>query len=121
MMKKLLLLLVIIVTLISCEVDRQALIIGRWNKINITGLDSIQETWTFDNTGDCFRLRSYAGETDTLIRGAYLVKNDILTITGESIIPYYIGDWQVHSIDEVSMALILQDVGLDFFEFTKED
>lgn len=122
MIKKLLPFIALIIVLFSCEIDREALILGRWTKIDLVS-DSVPfiDTWAFDNTGDCFMIRETAGNQDTLIEGKYLIKNEVLTITGETNIPYFMGDWDINSIDENHMSVILQAPGLEYFEFIKED
>lgn len=122
MIKKLLPFIALVVTLISCEIDRQSLIIGRWTKIDIVN-DTVPfiDAWAFDNTGDCYMIREVDGNQDTLIEGKYLVKNEVLTITGETNIPYFMGDWDINSIDENHMTVVLQAPGMEYFEFIKED
>lgn len=122
MIKKLLRFIALVVVLESCQMDRQALIVGRWNLIDVIS-DSVsqQDTWSFDNTGDCFIIRDKDGVQDTLSEGQYLIKNQVLTIAGETIIPYFMGDWSINSIDEDHMTLVFQGSGLEYFEFTKED
>ena len=122
MIKKLLPFIALIVLLSSCEIDRESRIIGRWNKIDIVSDNSpFYDTWSFDNTGDCFMIRETNGVQDTIITGQYILKNNILTITGSTIVPYFMGDWDINSIDENHMTLILQGAGLEYFEFAKED
>ena len=125
MFKKLLPFIVLIVLLSSCQVNRENLIIGRWNKIDVVSDEvPFYETWSFDRSADFFWIRETNGVQDTLIEGQYLIKNDILTITGEAIAPskrYYLGDWAINSLDDEQMTLILQVNGLEYFEFAKED
>ena len=122
MIKKLLPFIALIVLLSSCEVDRENLILGRWNKIDlVSNVVPFYDTWSFDKSGDCFLIRETNGVQDTIVEGQYLIKNDILTITGESIVPSYMGDWVINSLQKDQMTLILQASGLEYFEFAKED
>ena len=115
----------LIVLLSSCEVDRENLILGRWNKIDlVSNVVPFYDTWSFDKSADFFWIRETNGVQDTLIEGQYLIKNDILTISGEAIAPskrYYLGYWAINSLDDEQMTLILQASGLEYFEFAKED
>jgi hypothetical protein len=122
MFKKLLPFIVLIVLLSSCQVNRENLIIGRWNKIDVVSDEvPFYETWSFDRSADFFWIRETNGVQDTIITGQYILKNNILTITGSTNIPYFMGDWDINSIDENHMTLILQGAGLEYFEFAKED
>ncbi|MDC3220389.1 hypothetical protein OAT71_01110 [Flavobacteriales bacterium] len=122
MIKKLLPFIALIVLLSSCEADRQNLILGRWNKIDVvSNAVPFYDTWSFDKSAYCFLIRETNGVQDTLTQGQYLIKNDILTITGEKYIAYYMGDWVINSLDKDQMTLILKANGLEYFEFAKED
>lgn len=122
MIKKLLPFIALIVLLSSCEADRQNLILGRWNKIDVvSNAVPFYDTWSFDKSAYCFLIRETNGVQDTLTQGQYLIKNDILTITGETNVAYYMGDWVINSLDKDQMTLILKANGLEYFEFAKED
>jgi len=69
----------------------------------------------FEESGNNYLLL----DSDTLTHGFYLVKRHIVTVTSETIITHYTGDWEIQDLDDEIMILSSQNNGLVFKEFVK--
>ncbi len=105
--------------LFACTNQREELIKGSWQKIESKEMDVITY-WEFDNQNNVYKIVYSGNGIDTIGQGNYIIKNKVLTIAGNSNMPYFYGDWEIHKLNDEVMVLLFTDSGLEYYEFLKD-